>query len=263
VVLLGLRVINYRQTGDHYFMFDFCYFANAWVMAYLWIFPNSCMMFHTAFSFTHGPLVWAIAAWRNSMVFHSLDKTTSVFIHYTPTILMWAMRSSPDPQFNTCQDEYPTSLPFTTATLWPFVPYLVWQILYAIKVEYVDQEKIEKRGLTTSFRFMSTSKGTLMYKLIHSQGKQRWKQVSIFMLVQVVYTFLTTLLVGIWWRFVHVGDAAFLVAIGALCCWNGANFYFEVFSKRYEAQMSRNAEQWKAVADALQGAAEDKKQKAK
>src|SRR4051794_7827254 len=33
-----------------------------------------------------GPLAWAIVTWRNSMVFHSLDKITSMFIHITPTL---------------------------------------------------------------------------------------------------------------------------------------------------------------------------------
>jgi hypothetical protein len=33
-----------------------------------------------------------VLAWRNSLVFHSLDKTTSLFIHLTPNILLYALR---------------------------------------------------------------------------------------------------------------------------------------------------------------------------
>ncbi len=39
-----------------------------------------------------GPLAWAVLAWRNSLVFHSLDKITSLFIHLTPGILLHSLR---------------------------------------------------------------------------------------------------------------------------------------------------------------------------
>ncbi len=37
-------------------------------------------------------MAWSVLAWRNSLVFHSLDKTTSLFIHLTPNILLYALR---------------------------------------------------------------------------------------------------------------------------------------------------------------------------
>jgi Protein of unknown function (DUF2838) len=250
VVLLTLRAVTYHRTKNHYFMFDFCYFANAWVMAYLWSAPDSCMMFHTAFSFTHGPLIWAILAWRNSLVFHSLDKITSVYIHLTPTLLMWALHQFPDGQFNTCQAEYPHGIPFSVATLWPLLPYLVWQIAYSFKVEFLDHKKIEKHGLTTSFRYLSSPNGPLA-KWCSYFGEERWKKVSIFMCVQLLYTILTMLGVAVWWANSYL-HTAFLVFVCLACTWNGANFYFEVFSKRYEDQMKNYAKNWAEVDAALQ-----------
>jgi hypothetical protein len=44
------------------------------------------------FVFANGPLLVAIVAWRNSMVFHSLDKTTSLFIHVFPALLTYCTR---------------------------------------------------------------------------------------------------------------------------------------------------------------------------
>lgn len=35
---------------------------------------------------SNGPLLWAIITWRNSLVFHDLDKITSVMIHAFPPI---------------------------------------------------------------------------------------------------------------------------------------------------------------------------------
>ena len=35
---------------------------------------------------SHGPIAIAILAWQNSMVFHSLDKMTSFYIHIMPPL---------------------------------------------------------------------------------------------------------------------------------------------------------------------------------
>jgi len=38
------------------------------------------------------PLAWAVVAWRNSLVFHSLDRVTSVLIHFLPALYMYTVR---------------------------------------------------------------------------------------------------------------------------------------------------------------------------
>ena len=40
--------------------------------------------FKANFVLSHGPLAIAILAWQNSIVFHSLDKMTSFYIHIMP-----------------------------------------------------------------------------------------------------------------------------------------------------------------------------------
>src|SRR4051794_12258404 len=109
VILLTLRWILFRRRKWHYFLFDFCYYANLLVLVYLHIFPKSQALFLICFAFSVGPLAWAILTWRNSLVFHSLDKTTSLFIHLTPGILMYSMRwLANDPvslaTYDTCRD---------------------------------------------------------------------------------------------------------------------------------------------------------------
>ena len=43
--------------------------------------------FKSNFVMSHGPIAIAILAWQNSIVFHSLDKMTSYFIHIMPVTL--------------------------------------------------------------------------------------------------------------------------------------------------------------------------------
>ena len=40
-----------------------------------------------------GPLMFAIIVWKNSLVFHSLDKLTSFFLHAFPPITIHLLRS--------------------------------------------------------------------------------------------------------------------------------------------------------------------------
>ena len=39
-----------------------------------------------------GPLMFALIVWRNSLVFHSLDKLTSFFLHSFPPITVHLLR---------------------------------------------------------------------------------------------------------------------------------------------------------------------------
>ena len=73
-------------------MLDFCYFLNASVLLQ----SLTCSMssdggfcsawFKSNYMLSHGPIAVAILAWQNSLVFHSLDKMTSFFIHIMPVI---------------------------------------------------------------------------------------------------------------------------------------------------------------------------------
>ena len=79
----------------HYFLFDFCYFTNILLLIYLWLIPPGLFagnMFVVLFCFANGPLLWAVALWRNSLVFHSVDKMTSMFIHISPALTVTTLR---------------------------------------------------------------------------------------------------------------------------------------------------------------------------
>lgn len=87
-----------------------CYFVNIMDLVWLWCFPSSAAFFITCYcltlgatsSFTEshgprsrrllrsptGPIASAIVTWRNSLVFHSLDKVTSLFIHMYPPMVL-------------------------------------------------------------------------------------------------------------------------------------------------------------------------------
>ena len=50
------------------------------------------MLARGLFALVNGPLAWSILIFRNSLVFHDIDRTTSTFIHLSPAILSWCVR---------------------------------------------------------------------------------------------------------------------------------------------------------------------------
>lgn len=74
---MPIRWYNYHKIGFHYFLADLCYFVNFLLVLSIWFFPQSKRLFISTYCLAYGNNAVAIAMWRNSLVFHSLDKVTS------------------------------------------------------------------------------------------------------------------------------------------------------------------------------------------
>ncbi|KAF2297550.1 hypothetical protein GH714_038678 [Hevea brasiliensis] len=81
VIFVPLRWIYYRFKKWHYYLLDFCYYANTIFLVDLLLYPKNEKLFMVCFSFAEGPLAWALIVWRCSLVFSSVDKIVSVLIH--------------------------------------------------------------------------------------------------------------------------------------------------------------------------------------
>ena len=53
--LTALRWYTFRLEGKHFMLLDFCYFANALALLYLYVFPTSAVMFQTLFMVAVNP----------------------------------------------------------------------------------------------------------------------------------------------------------------------------------------------------------------
>jgi hypothetical protein len=71
---MPLRFYTYRKKGYHYFLADLCYFVNVLTLLTIWIFPQSKRLFIATYCLAFGNNAVAIIMWRNSLVFHSMDK---------------------------------------------------------------------------------------------------------------------------------------------------------------------------------------------
>jgi len=73
---MPIRWYKYHKIGYHYFLADLCYFVNLLMVLSIWFFPQSKRLFISTYCLCFGNNAVAIVMWRNSLVFHSLDKVT-------------------------------------------------------------------------------------------------------------------------------------------------------------------------------------------
>lgn len=71
---MPIRFITYHKKGYHYFLADLCYFVNILMVLSIWVFPQSKRLFIATYCLAMGNNAIAIIMWRNSLVFHSMDK---------------------------------------------------------------------------------------------------------------------------------------------------------------------------------------------
>lgn len=223
--LIAIRAPMYYKNKWQYFILDFCYFVNfCYVVCigthildmsrtryvldslgfgdiHLW----NAWFLRLNFAMATGPLVCAIWVWRNSAVFHSLDKMTSWYIHWLPAVLAFCQRwytnflplslppslaGSSSIGFVMCHDsdldEADVSsihhkaskdwsdLPECTASVsdwfvYPMVAYLVWQTAYLVTTEFVMAEQIKNdTQIQTSVRWLTSDSKNGFNKLCTS-----------------------------------------------------------------------------------------------
>lgn len=153
--------------------------------------PGSRLLLEAAFALTQGPLLAAVAAWRNSLVFHSLDKVTSLFIHVYPAMTMMIIvhhlpnRTDSYPALKSLDHHLNIWETFLSAS----VVYLIWQGLYWRFVLIARKAKIEHGGRITSFTYMLNAKHGAIGKAL--SGIKPEHRETAFMIGQFVFTVVT------------------------------------------------------------------------
>ncbi|KAL9932789.1 hypothetical protein V8E36_008488 [Tilletia maclaganii] len=238
IYFLPLRVVSYSRRKWHYFLFDYCYWISALCNIFLWVFPHSSFLFQASYCAAHGPLAWSVATWRNSMVFHSLEKMTSLFIVniYPPLVFTTIVHFTPREQ---AESMYPALKGLDRLDAWTCFGstcgvYFVWQLLYWTFISASKKEKIESGARINSYSTMSTGKGALASVLGKYPPSLR---EPLFMAIQFLYTVLTTLPAPLLLYPSKLASSVFLLIVLTVSVWNGATWYVEVWARKFEKEL--------------------------
>merc|ERR1712109_400371 len=129
---------------------------------------------------------------------------------------------------------------------YPLGIYVAWQIGYLFMTEIVLRQRLEADPeIITSQRYLSRDKKNGINKLVTKMCKkygyleetaqfdsESTLAKGVFVLSQVIYTILTILHPPILFKSYYL-SCVFLVFVFTMAVWNGASYYIEIFSTRY------------------------------
>ncbi|KAH0672693.1 hypothetical protein KY290_024923 [Solanum tuberosum] len=254
LIFVPLRWIYYRFKKWHYYLLDFCYYANTIFIIMLLGFPTNERFFMVCFSFAEGPLAWALIVWRCSLLFSSVDKTVSVFIHLLPGLVFFTIRWW-DPVFFGAMHPEGTperaSWPYVEnqSYLWkwlffvPLAAYFFWQVLYYLIVEVLRRQRLLRDPeVMTSYRELSKKAkkaNNMWWRLSGLLGDQN--RFLMFILLQAIFTVATTALtVPIFLSYkLHMVYQILKVSASV---WNGGNFLLEVMPRQVILKEKKKSE---------------------
>jgi hypothetical protein len=243
---MPIRFFTYHRRGYHYFLADLCYFVNVLLMLSIWVFPQSKRLFTAAYCLAYGNNAVAIIMWRNSLVFHSFDKVTSLFIHIMPCATLHCIvhlfrpeeQMKRFPAIFTIKHAMPGS-PTAYANVlsmlaWSTIPYAIWQLGYYFFITVRRRDKIAA-GRPTSFTWLRKSYAkTWLGKFVLSRPAAL--QEPAFMVIQYLYAVLTMLPCPLWFLS-RWASTAFLLVVFGWSIYNGATYYIDVFGKRFQKEL--------------------------
>ncbi|KAJ3024419.1 UNVERIFIED_CONTAM: hypothetical protein HDU68_008186 [Siphonaria sp. JEL0065] len=157
------------------------------------------------FTWSNGPLLWAIVIWRSGLVFHSLSHITTIYIHLLPALVTFVIRWIPSEEQSVsdlCSGQ-DCILTLSDVFQWPILLYLLWQGLYLIKTEVLDRKKLQAdKDIGTSLRHLiAFYENHFFGRVANCLGPQR----------------------------------CFILVILTISIWNGAGFYVYKVNKNIDA----------------------------
>ena len=196
--------------------------------------------------YANGPFGVAIPAFKNSMIFHKLDNLISLTIHLIPQVTSWNLRwhtmewerttlPPAERQFLTI-DENEVANGFgryiTRIFFIPLALYLTWAGLYSLKVFVISSKRIKERNYETMYVYYMNQAWAA--KILSKFGL-RYAPL-VFMSLHVTFFVISSVFAILAYSSFYI-HTLLLLSWVTLSIWNGANFYMEYFSRRYESSL--------------------------
>ncbi|XP_021350823.1 uncharacterized membrane protein C776.05-like isoform X2 [Mizuhopecten yessoensis] len=230
-IVISIRIFIYFKNKWHYFLLDFCYYANLAWFIFIWI-ADSPRMFAVVFGIANGPLLWAMVVYRNSLVFHNHDKVSSSFIHIVPGTLSFAIRWYPKTtsthwvkDFNVGNTDWDPEM-LIWLFLIPLCCFLFHSGMYALVIHVIKKPGPEH---FLSYNYLGTKKGGCIHSLFNCCGEGSRKFFFYFFNWLFCFCSLTGVVLSFYFFAAH---CVLLVTLTLIIVYNGASYYMHVFSVR-------------------------------
>ena len=235
VFYIFARWVHYRGMNMHYYLFDFCYYANTLIVIHLMVFPDSKALYCITFAFSHGHLLISVAIFHTSLVFHSLEKTITNYTHLVPAIVCWGLNISDcgSPSFD------PKEIGLLEYYQYVSMGYFVWFAGYYLIIFVITYETWNKKGYPNLYSYAMSNEKFRTYKFCNIFGP---KLRPLMFLVQHSGVGMVVFIFGFFSIHSVYFQTLLVMGITLLSVWNGANYYLEIFSRNYELKLKELSE---------------------
>lgn len=256
IAVMTVRFIRWRPLKWHYLMLDFCYFANIYILAVLWVLPKDGRLFQIAFAMANGPMAWGAVLFQNALSFNDMDRQTSLMLHLVPAIVTYCMRwqvpSSPESTHPLLYKPINESALASCVSplyliLCPIVAFCCYQMLYYLFVQRLPflRRRIEgdKDALTT-YRWLFRHRSGGLYNAISVFG-QPWRVIMFGVYYSIAAAITTTFT----YAYFHLQwlHGMFLLVVTLQSVYHAAKVVEEETCARVEAQKRAEADRVAAL----------------
>jgi hypothetical protein len=239
IILMPVRLLTYYKIGYGYYLADLCYYVNYLLMVYIWVYPDSQMLYIACCSFSWGTLSFAVITWRNKLVFHSIDKITSTFIHVLPGVIMYVITHQLPYDYKVKRFNGSVKLAnwdILSGIFHTSIYYFVWQLSYHYFITVRKAEKI-KNGKVTSFEYLRKAFAKKPIGRFVNSLPEPFPVVA-FTFIQYGYQLITMSLCPFLYRYKHI--CSFFISFIFFCAtYNGAAYYVDFYGKKFQKEVSK------------------------
>jgi len=234
-VIMTHRLYEFYTKRWHFYLFDFCYLVNTIVNVYIIFFPKSEIWFFASFALAIGPILNAVNYFRNSFVFHSTEKTTSLLIHCSPPLAMFLIHWHDESKYfvSSTIGIHEFGLEFLLKWFGSTLAfYGVWSVAYYILIFKLFKNHILKNKYETLYSLFLTDPRTAK----HFKGTgENWIELiymwrhffGTFQVIAIAMVFYYSYWLALVW-------VIFNLSVGI---YNGGTYLIEYHSARYERNL--------------------------
>lgn len=254
LILIIHRFFDYKKRKWHYYMIEYCYFANLFMFLIFLFWRNNKFLLATFFVNAMGPVASSFFFFRFSITWHDLSTYTSFFLHFAPISVAWIMRFYVTDRGYTNQNQLPTTVEWDNwlaekgwAGYWQIMLggnlfYYCWMIPYYFLRFHALDGRINRKGNDSLFHHASENSGLyqILLKKFNKKGSVIMKRI-LYMSMHATITFFaffySTMLIYYNWLTILTVVALTLVSI-----WSSSTYYLEYFTKKYDKNIMETAE---------------------
>jgi hypothetical protein len=227
-VMLTHRIFEFYRFKMLFYMLDWCYMVNIFVIISSVIYPQCYWLFICSFGFACGPLFFSIPVYQLSFAFHNTLRMTSLWIHLSAPITMLLMRWCGEYRDLEVGDLVSFVKEYYGGAI---MLYFTWAIVYYYIVFKLCFNYIKSKNLDCLYFYTDSQPKFSKKMLIFGE---KYKDIGfMFLHFRMAFFFTSVAVIPFYsyWLSLVICAAMVFSAI-----WNTSTYYLDYFSLHYEKQ---------------------------